>query len=286
MRVLVTGAGGLLAAAIIRRFEADGEVVARDRRALDITDRPACEAAIAAARPDAVVNCAAYNNVDGAEDDATAAIQVNALAVRGLAACSRAAGAAFVHFSTDFVFDGEADRPYTETDRPNPRGAYAASKLLGEWFALEHPSGYVLRVESLFGGAGPSARPGSLQSIVRGIVAGQPVPVFVDRTVSPSYTADVADAVHALLSRKGAPGLYHCVNSGCGTWAEIAGEAARLLGRSLRMQPITLATAGLKAPRPRYCALSNEKLAALGVRMPPWQDALRRHLESEPAPPR
>jgi dTDP-4-dehydrorhamnose reductase len=283
MRVLVTGAGGLLAGAIIRRFEADGQVVALDRRALDITDRGACESAVAAVRPDAVINCAAYNNVDAAEDDAPNAIRVNALAVRGLAECARAA--AFVHFSTDFVFDGEAGRPYTEADGPNPRGAYAASKLLGEWFALEHPSAYVLRVESLFGSAGPSARAGSLQSIVRGILAERPVRVFVDRTVSPAYTADVADATHGLIARGLEPGLYHCVNAGAATWAEIAAEAARLLDRPLQVQPITLETAGLRASRPRYCALSAEKLARAGLSMPGWQDALRRHLQAVSATP-
>ena len=279
MRALVTGAGGLLGAAIVRQFEGSGEAIALDRATLDVSDRAAVDRAIADVRPDAVINCAAYNDVDGAEEDAPAALRTNAMAVRGLVAAAAAAGAAFVHYSTDFVFDGEAARPYTEADPPNPRGVYAASKLLGDWFALEHPAAYVLRVESLFGEPGPGrTRRGSLGTIVARIRAGEAVPVFVDRTVSPSYTADVASATHAVLARRLAPGLYHCVNSGSATWEAVAREAARLLDLPIRLTPITLATVTLKAPRPKYCALSNEKLLRAGIGMASWQDALRRYL--------
>jgi dTDP-4-dehydrorhamnose reductase len=104
--------------------------------------------------------------------------------------------------------------------------------------------------------------------------------VFVDRTVSPSYTADVARATRAVLNRRLAPGLYHCVNSGAATWKRIAEEAAALLGLPLRIRPITLESAGLKAKRPRYCALSNARLASAGIVMPSWQDALERHIRS------
>ena len=278
MRLLVTGAGALLAAAIRREFDRDWDVHALDRAALDITDRAACNRAIEAIGPDAVINCASFNDVDGAETDPTTALGVNALAVRGLAAAARGC-AALVHFSSDFVFDGEATRPQTEDDRPNPRGVYAASKLLGEWFALEHAGAYVLRVASLFGEPGPGgARRGSLSTIVARLRAGEPVPVFTDRTVTPTYTADIATAVRALLRDRLPHGLYHCVNSGPASWAEIAREAARLLDVPFDAVPITLESAALQAPRPKYAALSNGKLGAAGVPMPPWQDAMRRYL--------
>ena len=281
MRVLVTGARGLLGAAIIREFSSSADVRALDRAALDVSDDAAVAAAVAAHRPDVVINCAAYNDVDGAETDPVTALRVNAFAVLALSRAARAAGATLVHYSSDFVFDGESDRPYTEEDNPNPRGAYAASKLLGDWFALESDGTYGLRVESLFGDAGQAgARRGSLGTIVNRIRAGDEVPVFVDRTVSPSYTADVARATRILVETRAPAGLYHCVNSGAATWAEIAAEAARRLTVPLRMKALTLETAGLRAPRPRYCALSNAKLAAAGVVMPTWQDALRRYLTS------
>jgi dTDP-4-dehydrorhamnose reductase len=279
MRVLVTGAGGLLAAAVARAFGDAGETVAADRAALDITRADEVERVVADVRPDVVVNCAAYNNVDAAEDDAAAALATNAMGVRSLARAARRPGTVFVHYSTDFVFDGATDRPYREDDRPNPRGVYAASKLLGEWLALEHPQGYVLRVESLFGTPGPGGtRQGSLGAIVARIRAGEAVPVFVDRTVSPSYTTDIARATRALVARRAPPGVYHCVSSGAATWAVIAAHAASLLRLPLRITPITLDTVAPKAPRPKYSALSNDKLASVGITMPSWQDALERHL--------
>jgi dTDP-4-dehydrorhamnose reductase len=280
MRVLVTGAGGLLAAAISRAFEASGDTLVALRRAdLDITDPAQVQKAIAAAQPDLVVNCAAFNDVDGAETDPAAALRLNAFAVRSLAQSARQAGAGFVHYSTDFVFDGEQTRPYVEDDPPNPRSAYGASKLLGEWFALEHPDAYVLRVEALFGEPGPGgSRTGSLKGILTRIRAGEPTPVFVDRTITPGYTTDIAAATRELVMRRAAPGLYHCVNSGPTTWAEVAAEAARLLAAPLKMTPITLESVSLAAPRPKFSALANARLAAAGVSMPTWQDALVRHL--------
>ena len=280
MRVLVTGARGLLAAAIVREFEGAGDtVLPLDRSALDVTAADQVQQALAVARPDLVINCAAFNDVDGAEEHAAAALALNAFAVRTLARVTRALGAGFVHYSSDFVFDGEQTRPYTEDDPPNPRSAYGASKLLGEWFALEHPQAYVLRVESLFGEPGPhGSRSGSLQGILARIRGGEATPVFVDRTVSPGYTTDVAAATRLLIARSVAPGLYHCVNSGPASWADIAAEAGRQLGLPVQMTPITLESVQLRARRPKYSALSNARLAAAGIAMPAWQDALARHL--------
>jgi dTDP-4-dehydrorhamnose reductase len=280
-RVLVTGARGLLGAAITREFSSAADVIPCGHDVLDVSDDAAVTSTMSDVRPDVLINCAAYNDVDGAEDRPVETLQVNAFGVLALArACARH-DAALIHYSSDFVFDGGSSSPYTEEDPPNPRGVYAASKLLGDWFALDWPRSWVLRVESLFGAPAPgSTRVGSLGTIVSRIRAGEEVPVFVDRTVSPSYTADVATATRALLDRGAAPGLYHCVNTGAATWAEVAAEAARLLGAPLRMKPITLESAGLRAPRPRYCALSNAKLAAANIRMPAWQDALQRYLEA------
>jgi dTDP-4-dehydrorhamnose reductase len=278
MRVMITGAAGLLAGAVQLEFAPHAELCCFDRQALDLTDRAAVEAAVAGVAPDVIINCAAYNDVDGAEEKAVAALQVNTFAVLWLARASRATGASLIQYSTDFVFDGTATRPYTEEDTPAPRSVYGSSKLLGDWLALEEPKAYVLRVESLFGRVSPNGRRGSLGRIVDQIKAGEEVPVFVDRTVSPSYTVDVARATRELLSLKAPAGLYHCVNSGWATWAEIAAEVGRILGVAVRSRPLTLASVALKAPRPLYCAMSNAKLARAGVAMPEWREALARHL--------
>ena len=280
MRLLVTGARGLLGAAIVREFR-DADLHACSHEELDVADESAVARMVTSIAPDAIVNCAAYNNVDQAEREADAALRVNAFGVLSLARAARTARATLVHYSTDFVFDGAGDRPYVETDRPNPRGVYAASKLLGEWFAADAPRAYVLRVESLFGEPGAGAtRRGSLGTIVDRIRAGDEVPVFVDRTVSPSFTDDIARATRSVLEKRPAPGVYHCVNEGFATWAEIAGEAARLLGMSWKMKPLTLESAALAAPRPRYCAMSPGKLAEAGIVMPAWEDALARYLHN------
>lgn len=276
--VVVTGAAGQLGAAIVRMF-ADADVTAFGRGDLDITDPLATRARIAAVRPRLIVNCAAWNDVDGAEDMPAAALAVNAFAVRSLARAAEACGATLVHYGTDFVFDGEASAPYAETASPAPRSLYASSKLLGEWFALDAPGGYVLRVESLFGSPpGWQGRRGTLDAIVAGLQGGREVRVFTDRVVSPSYVEDIAAATRHLVTRGASPGVYHCVNSGAATWHEVAQEVARLLGVKPRFRTIRMADAALKAARPRYCALDNTKLAAAGFPMPPWQDALRRWL--------
>lgn len=279
MKVVITGGRGLLGAAVGREFAPDHDVALLDRAALDITDAAAVGAMVDRERPQVLINCAAYNDVDGAEESPATALEVNAFAVLTLARAATRAGATLVHFSSDFVFDGETARPYAEEDRANPRGAYAASKLLGDWFALESTTAYVLRVESLFGPpAEGGSRRGSLGTLVDGIRAGAEVPVFVDRTVSPSHTPDVARAVRRLVEIGAPAGLYHCVNGGQASWAAIAEQIAGLLGLRLRMRPVTLESAGLRARRPRYSALSNAKLAASGIEMPHWQTALREFL--------
>lgn len=277
-RVLVTGANGQLAHHIIHTF-ADHAVTALDRSQLDVTDPDAVRRAVSQAAPSVIVNCAAFNNVDGAEDRPLEALAVNAFAVRSLALAAQDAGATLVHYSTDFVFDGNASTPYQETDQPVPQSTYAASKLLGEWFAMDAPRALVLRVESLFGSPPRwTGRRGTVDAIVDGIKAGREVPVLTDRVVSPSYSPDVAAATRHLLDRSAPSGVYHCVNAGHATWEIVAIEIARLLGVEPKLKRLTTDQLTLRAARPRYCALATSKLAAQGFTMPSWEDALGRWL--------
>src|SRR6266851_8249285 len=279
MRIAIVGARGQLGAAVVDECRAAHEVLAFSHADLDVTDDRAVAAAMDRARPEAIINCAAYNDVDGAEDHPLPALALNVFAVRALARAAENHGAVLVHYSTDFVFDGFNVVPYTENDRPNPRGVYAASKLLGEWFATDAPRPFVLRVESLFGRA-PDGNPakGSVASIVNAIRAGREVRAFADRTVSPTYVIDGARATRELLESSAPSGLYHCVNSGCCTWLDLAREAARILGVEARLIPVKTADVKFRAERPQYCALSNEKLRSAGVTMPDWRDALARYL--------
>jgi dTDP-4-dehydrorhamnose reductase len=289
MRVLVTGASGQLADAVLRAF-ADCDITAHSRATLDITDIEAVRRAIDGASPDVVINCAAFNRVDEAESRPTEAFAVNAFAVRTLVRGAEALGATFVHYGSDFVFAGldtPDTPPYDESVPPSPRSVYAASKLVGEWLALEYPRAFVLRVESLFGlPADWNGRRGSLDTIVAGLEAGREVAVFTDRIVSPSYVVDVAAATRYLVDAHATPGLYHCVNSGHATWHQVATEAARQLGVPARLKPITTSEARFVAARPNFCALSNRKLADAGFDMPTWQEALQRWLASRSRLPR
>jgi dTDP-4-dehydrorhamnose reductase len=282
VRIAVVGARGQLAAAVAHECAAGHEVIALTHEDLDAADDAAVASAMDRARPDVIVNGAAFTDVDGAEDRPVDALNANAFAVRALARAADRHGAALVHYSTDFVFDGTASAPYTEEDRPNPRSVYAATKLLGEWFALDRPRAYVLRVEALFGTA-PEARPakGSVAGILNTVRAGGTPKVFVDRTITPTFVLDAARATRRLLESSAPGGVYHCVNSGICTWLEFAQELARQIGVEPRFEPVRLADVHFRAARPLYCALSNEKLRSAGIDMPLWQDALRRYLASE-----
>jgi dTDP-4-dehydrorhamnose reductase len=273
--VLVLGAAGQLGAAMAETLGHFHEVVPQMRADLDITSADAVRETIAHICPDVIINCAAYNKVDAAETDPLPALATNAWAVRSIARAAADIDAVFVHFSTDFVFDGTTDRPYTETDPPNPRGTYAASKLLGEWFATGAPRHYVIRVESLFGGRMTS----SVDHLLNGIRAGESVRAFADRTVSPSFVEDVVEATRALVDGRGPYGLYHCVNTGWTTWLDVAQELARLAGKSdAVIEAVEMASSHLKAARPKFAALSNAKLESVGITMPTWQDALQRYV--------
>jgi dTDP-4-dehydrorhamnose reductase len=276
MKILVLGAGGQLGQAMVQGLSAGHDVQSRTHGELNIARASDVRAAVDKSRPDVIINCAAYNNVDEAEDQPERALDANTWGPKNLARAATDVNATLIHFSTDFVFDGETNAPYVETDGPAPQGQYGISKLLGERFAAEAPHAYVLRVESLFGG--PRAK-SSVDMLLNAIMRGEPARPFSDRVVSPSYVDDVVAATQAILDRRPAEGLYHCVNSGMTTWLDLTRELARLAGRpDAPIHARLLADAKLKPPRPRFAALSNAKLTDAGIDMPTWQDALARYV--------
>ena len=263
---------------MVARLQDEHEVTSWTRQEIDLTRHQDLREAIGELAPEAIVNCASFNQVDAAEDDQVTALEVNAMVVGTLARLAAALNAIFMHYSTDFVFAGTAATPYRELDQPEPRSVYAQSKLIGEWLAVDAPRHYVLRVESLFGG--PHRR-SSVDRIVDLVRQGQQAPVFVDRVVSPSFVADVADASAFMLRTQPEYGLYHCVNSGHATWLAVGQEiAGRVGGSDASLKPISVNDVQLKAPRPQFAALSNAKLAKAGYKMPTWQDAIARYLSA------
>jgi dTDP-4-dehydrorhamnose reductase len=274
-RALVVGAGGQLGGVMVRKMAERWSVTGLTHGDLELTDHDRVMQAVAAAAPAVIVNCVAYNHVDAAEDHVADAFAVNAFAVDSLARAASALGATLVHYSTDFVFDGSAERPSREDDVPQPRSVYGQSKLVGEWLAVQAPRHYVIRVASLFGGKASA----SIDRLIAQIRDGRPAPAFVDRTVTPSFVDDVADATMHLLDQQAPSGLYHAVASGSTTWYELALTVAAGIGRPAEaVTPVKTTDVNLRAPRPRLAALSNEKLAQAGFTMPAWQAMLETYL--------
>ena len=229
MRIVVLGSRGQLGAAVAHEFASPAyEVIALDRAALDITDVERVASTMTRLAPDVVINCAGNNAVDRVEDHPIDAFLANAFAVRSLTRATRALDAVLVQYSSDFVFDGTADRPQHETDRPNPRSVYAMSKMMGEWFAADTPRAYVLRAESLFGAGSKVRRRGAAwpASFRAWVILEPHASVGFDRTASPITGATPCGPRASCWSC--APfGSEYTVNSG----AHHISVAARLLAK-------------------------------------------------------
>ncbi len=273
MRALITGASGQLGSDLRRLIP---DAVWRSRAALDVTDLRAVRAAVKLTGCDLVFNCAAYNAVDRAETEVGLATAINATGAGNLARACAEAGAALVHFSTNFVFDGSAAQPYTEADRPNPLGAYGLSKLRGEEQVLKWlPHALVIRSSGLFGSAGSAVKGGSFPEriLARGRL-GEPIAVVNDQFLNPTFTADLAEAA-VQLARAEETGLFHVVAAGCCSFHELAVETLRLAGVDAPVKTIASSDLKVAARRP-----ANGCLASVRVRpLRPWQDGLQDYLD-------
>ena len=269
---------------MVREWTGAGyDVVPLSHRELDITVPQRVTAAMKDLQPNVVINCSAYNAVDDAETEREIAFRVNADGPGQLADAAQRSGAAIVHYSSDFVFDGCARLPYTEDAMPNPLNVYGESKLAGERAVSCHNRHYILRVESLFGGQVVGTRRSTVDYLADCIESGTRVRAITDRTVSVSYVDDVVLVTRALLERRAPFGICHCVASGWTTWFELANEIAAFLGVKARVVPVRSQDFPTVARRPRFCALSNRKLVQLGLEPPGWRLTLARYLAERKA---
>ncbi|HEX5620083.1 MAG TPA: dTDP-4-dehydrorhamnose reductase [Solirubrobacteraceae bacterium] len=281
MRCALIGAAGQLGYDLARTFALPGELNALTRADLDVLDRAAVDRMLRGLRPTHVLNTAAYNLVDRAEDERAQAFALNAEAVGVLGDVCDAIGATLVHFSTDYVFDGRRSTPYAEDDAPGPLSVYAESKLEGERQALANGRrAFVFRVCGLFG-VGPAVsgrRANFVDLMVRLARDGQPIRVVADQVLTPSYTRDLAPKVWRVLQR-GEPGLYHLTSGGATSWYDFAREIFRLSGLAPSLTAVTAAEYGARARRPAYSVLGHRRLAAMGEDdLRPWQEALAAYL--------
>ena len=276
-RYVVIGAAGQLGFDLVRTFDRAGELVALTRRELDVLDPGRVHAVLTDLRPTCVLNTTAYNRVDAAEDDRAGAFALNAEAVGVLAATCQALGATFVHFSTDYVFDGRRPAPYRESDAPNPLNVYGESKLAGERQALARcERAVIFRVSGLFGVARSSGKGGTnfVETMLRLARERKPVRVVADQVLGPSYTRDLAPKVWKVLPRA-AHRVYHLTNVGETSWHGFARRVFALAGVEAEVVPVTSAEFGARARRPAYSVLAHASLAALGEDdLRPWDAAL------------
>jgi dTDP-4-dehydrorhamnose reductase len=276
-RYVVIGATGQLGSDLVRTFDLHGELVPLSTRDVDIRDAARTRAVLEALRPTCVLNTAAYNLVDRAEDDGASAFALNAEAVGTLADVCRTAGARLVHFSTDYVFDGAKQTPYVETDPPRPISVYGESKLAGERLALERcQRAVIFRVCGLFGLAGfqGKGKGNFVETMLRLAGEGRALRVVSDQVLCPSYTLDLARKVWKVLPKVAHP-IYHLTNAGQVSWYDFARHALELAGVSANVTPVTAAEYGAKARRPAYSVLGHAHLAALGEDdLRPWEPAL------------
>ncbi len=281
-KAAILGAAGQLGIELQREFKARGwSVTAWDRGEVDITDAATVEAAIGRLGPDVVVNTAAYNMVDVAEMEPQAAYAVNGLAVRNIALACRQADAQLVHFSTDYVFDGKANRPYVESDPTHPLGAYAVSKLAGELYARAYlENALIVRTSGVFGPGGlRTARGNFIELMLRLAQGGRTIRVVEDHVATPTYAPALAGRTVTMVDR-GVCGVVHCGGGQPLSWYEYAQMIFREAGIEARLHATNEREYRTSARRPRYSALSNGYLESLGVeRMPPLEVAIRSYLQ-------
>jgi dTDP-4-dehydrorhamnose reductase len=250
----------------------DHEVVALPHAALDITSPPAVEEALTEHRPDVVVNCAAFTDVDGAEDDEAGAMRINDEGAALLAAAAGSVGAAVVYPSSDYVFDGSARQPYVESDFPSPLSAYGRSKLAGETsVAVANSRHFIARSSWLFGLAGKNF----VETMLR--VAGEQSEVLVvsDQVGCPTYTRHLGEAIAVLIEGEEF-GIHHLAGGGQCSWYEFAQEIFDQAGVECRVMSGTTEMLSRKAPRPPFSALGTERPSA--IELPHWRKGLAAYL--------
>jgi dTDP-4-dehydrorhamnose reductase len=280
LKLLVTGAAGMLGADVMRAGSRAGHrLTGLSREELDVTDATALERAFARIEPHAVINCAAWTDVDGAETHLEQAREVNADAPALMAQVAVAAGVSLVHVSTDYVFDGQAPvddsgapRPYVESDRTGPRSVYGQTKLAGERAVLAASQRHtVVRSSWLFGVDGESFP----ATMLRLADERDAVRVVTDQVGCPTWTGHLAPALIGLLERE-VTGLVHLAGAGQVSWNGFAQEIFRQAERSCRVEPALSAQLARPAPRPAWSALASERDDVLP--MPDWRDGLAGYL--------
>lgn len=274
MKILVTGANGQLGREVERQG-ADHKLILTDYDTLDITDCRAVSSFMRDVKPDAVVHCAAYTNVDGAEADFDGAFRVNVVGPQNIAAGCLETGAKMVYVSTDYVFDGQSQKPYREFDKTNPQSVYGITKLQGEQIVKEIVGQhYIIRTAWLYGEGNNFVR-----TMLRLADSNDTLRVVHDQIGSPTSTVDLTNVIFKLLASD-AYGTYHGTCQGQCSWYEFACEIFRQAGKEITVVPVTTDEFPRPAKRPAHSVLDNYMLRmTVGDPMRTWQEALTEYIK-------
>jgi dTDP-4-dehydrorhamnose reductase len=276
--VVVIGAPGQVGTDLMRAM-ADWAPVGLSHADLEVTDAGAVRTRLETLKPSVVINCAAFHQVDECERRPDEAFRVNALGARNVAVACTSLDALAVYISTDYVFDGSEQRPYTEVDCPRPINVYGATKLAGEHLvAATAARALVVRIASVFGVAGASGKGGNfVETMIRRARGREAIRVVDDLVMSPTYAADAAAAIRQLILR-GRTGVVHAANTGWCTWYAFAQAILDLVGAQTHIEAQSAAALRQAARRPQNSALDPACLRDLGLSPRPWQEALHEYL--------
>lgn len=281
MKLVIIGANGQLGFDLVRTFKKMGyEIIPFNHPDIDVTDFKISWKKLKNIKPDAVINCGAYVRVDDSEKFADRAFSVNALGARNIALICKEIDSILMHISTDYIFDGQRTKAYTEMDIPNPLNVYGNSKLAGEYFVKNIiEKHYIIRLSSLFGFAGASGKGGNfVETMIKKARNKEKIEVVDDMVVSPTYTKDAADVICAIFKKKVPFGVYHIANKGQCSWYEFARTVFETIGIDVNLSPIKTNMLYLKAKRPIFSPLQSVKLKTYGIEIERWDTALKNYL--------
>ena len=278
MKYIITGSSGQLAKAFIRKFtELNFDFIAPSEQDLDITNKEKISNVFSQFNPDVVINCAAYNNVEYAQQDNTKAILINKTAITNLVEESKKYNAKFVHFGSDYVFDGTKNDLYVETDKTNPLNEYGKSKLAGEQESLKYNNSLVCRLSWVIG----EGQQNFLFKLSGWLKNNKVIKVSNDEISVPCFSFDIANTVIKALD-KNLIGLYHLTNSGKASRYELAKEFVKFNNFDNEILPVPMASFNSKVQRPLFTAMSNKKISAeLNINIPEWKYSLKKFVDSK-----
>ena len=278
MIIAVIGSTGQLGTDLIKTLENGHKVISLTHKDLEVADYNSLMI-LKEHKLDVVINTAAFHKTDQCEIEPLKTFSVNTLGARNIARIAKEIDATNIYISTDYVFDGKKEVPYTEEDIPAPINTYGISKLAAEHFTRQNPKHYIIRIAGVFGKAGASGKGGNfVETMIKKAKNNEPIAVIDDMWMSPTYTKDASSTITKIAERQLPYGIYHATNKGHCSWYQFAEHIFKLTGLTPSLTPTKTEKLTMKAKRPRFSALESIKLQQYCIENPTWQEALRKYL--------